>query len=180
VPKRSVERETISHLGILKSRKSGRSARCRSLRILMTRPDIASRRDQGYAAAGPGGQNGNPRFIYPTRRQQEKERQRTAAGTWGTEMIQLKRAYDPPSSADGIRFLIERLWPRGLKKISLRLDAWLKEAGPRHQLRKWFGHDPKKWNEFRLRYFRTLRRNSIRCRPRKMGDPTVWCIAIGF
>ena len=80
-------------------------------------------------------------------------------------MIQLKRVYDPSGSADGIRFLIERLWPRGIKKTSLRLNAWLKEAGPSHELRKWFSHDPKKWNEFRRRYFRELSRNADALKP---------------
>src|SRR6185437_9418140 len=74
-------------------------------------------------------------------------------------MIRLKRVYDPPDSNDGSRFLIERLWPRGVKKASLRLDAWLKDAGPSHELRKWFSHDPKKWDEFRRRYFSELDRN---------------------
>jgi uncharacterized protein YeaO (DUF488 family) len=80
-------------------------------------------------------------------------------------MIQLKRVYDAPSSADGTRFLIERLWPRGIKKTSLRLDAWVKEAGPSHELRKWFSHDPKKWKEFRQRYFSELDRNAQTWRP---------------
>jgi len=75
-------------------------------------------------------------------------------------MIQLKRVYDPPSSTDGTRFLIERLWPRGMKKISLRLDAWLKEVGPSTELRQWFSHDPKKWDLFRRRYFSELRQNA--------------------
>ena len=57
------------------------------------------------------------------------------------------------SSTDGTRFLIERLWPRGIKKASLRLDGWLKEVGPSHELRRWFSHDPRKWDEFRRRYF---------------------------
>ena len=74
-------------------------------------------------------------------------------------MIQLKRVYDPARSTDGTRFLIERLWPRGIKKASLRLDGWLKEVGPSHELRRWFSHDPKKWNEFRRRYFSELRQN---------------------
>jgi uncharacterized protein YeaO (DUF488 family) len=74
-------------------------------------------------------------------------------------MIQLKRVYDPPESNDGSRFLIERLWPRGLKKTSLQLDAWLKDVGPSHELRKWFSHDPKKWDEFRRRYFSELDQN---------------------
>jgi uncharacterized protein YeaO (DUF488 family) len=75
-------------------------------------------------------------------------------------MIQLKRVYDPASSTDGARFLIERLWPRGMKKTSLRIDGWLKEVGPSHELRRWFSHDPKKWDEFRRRYFSELRQNA--------------------
>jgi hypothetical protein len=61
-------------------------------------------------------------------------------------MITLKRAYDPMSRSDGPRFLVERLWPRGLTKAQLQVDAWLKEAGPSTELRKWFGHDPEKWD----------------------------------
>ena len=70
-------------------------------------------------------------------------------------MIRLKRAYDAMSRTDGIRFLVERLWPRGVSKATLQLDAWLKEVGPT-ALRKWFSHDPAKWREFRRRYFREL------------------------
>jgi uncharacterized protein YeaO (DUF488 family) len=72
-------------------------------------------------------------------------------------MITLKRAYDPVSHNDGTRFLVERLWPRGVSKAKLRVDAWLKEVGPTTELRKWFGHDPEKWDEFRRRYIRELR-----------------------
>lgn len=71
-------------------------------------------------------------------------------------MIALKRAYDPASGRDGTRFLVERLWPRGIAKARLRTHAWLKEAGPSTELRKWFRHDPDKWTEFRRRYFREL------------------------
>ena len=71
-------------------------------------------------------------------------------------MIALKRAYDPVSGTDGTRFLVERLWPRGIPKARLKVHAWLKEAGPSTELRKWFGHDPDKWNAFRQRYFREL------------------------
>jgi uncharacterized protein YeaO (DUF488 family) len=71
-------------------------------------------------------------------------------------MITLKRAYDPVSRTDGTRFLVERLWPRGVSKAKLRVDAWLKAAGPSTELRKWFGHDPEKWDQFRRRYFREL------------------------
>lgn len=71
-------------------------------------------------------------------------------------MITLKRAYDPVSRDDGTRVLVERLWPRGVSKAKLRVEAWLKEVGPSTELRKWFGHDPEKWPEFRRRYFREL------------------------
>jgi uncharacterized protein YeaO (DUF488 family) len=71
-------------------------------------------------------------------------------------MITLKRAYDPPSRQDGVRFLVERLWPRGVKKTALHVEAWLKDVAPSDALRRWFHHDPKKWDEFRRRYFREL------------------------
>jgi uncharacterized protein YeaO (DUF488 family) len=71
-------------------------------------------------------------------------------------MLKLKRAYDPVSHTDGTRLLVERLWPRGVSKVKLRVDAWLKDAGPSTELRKWFGHDPEKWSRFRTRYFREL------------------------
>lgn len=74
-------------------------------------------------------------------------------------MIQLKRVYDAPAGADGKRYLIERLWPRGIKKQNLKIDAWIKEAGPSTELRKWFNHDSAKWDRFRERYFRELDRN---------------------
>ncbi len=67
-------------------------------------------------------------------------------------MIQTKRVYEPPSRADGTRFLVERLWPRGIKKEELDAKAWLKEVAPSAELRKWFNHDPKKWSEFKRRY----------------------------
>ncbi len=71
-------------------------------------------------------------------------------------MIRLKRAYEQITPEDGVCFLVERLWPRGVKKTSLRVDAWLKEVAPSTSLRRWFGHDPKKWDEFRRRYFQEL------------------------
>ena len=70
--------------------------------------------------------------------------------------LKLKRAYDRASRADGTRILVERLWPRGVSKESLHVDAWLKDAGPSTELRKWFGHDPAKWRTFQQRYFREL------------------------
>lgn len=74
-------------------------------------------------------------------------------------MITLKRAYDPVSPKDGTRLLVERLWPRGVSKATLRIEAWLKDVGPSTGLRKWFGHDPERWDEFRRRYRRELDSN---------------------
>jgi len=74
-------------------------------------------------------------------------------------MIKLKRVYDPVADDDGTRFLVERLWPRGIKKSDLQMQAWLKDVAPSSSLRQWFSHDPKKWNDFRERYFRELRSN---------------------
>jgi uncharacterized protein YeaO (DUF488 family) len=71
-------------------------------------------------------------------------------------MIMLKRAYDRSSPSDGTRFLVERLWPRGVPKAKLKIEEWLKDVAPSTELRKWFGHDPDKWNEFRKQYWREL------------------------
>jgi uncharacterized protein YeaO (DUF488 family) len=71
-------------------------------------------------------------------------------------MIQVKRAYDPPNSDDGTRFLVDRLWPRGVKKEDLLLEGWLKEVAPSDELRRWFGHDPLKWQDFQERYWAEL------------------------
>ncbi len=67
-------------------------------------------------------------------------------------MIQLKRAYDSADKGDGIRYLVERLWPRGVRKTELPLDGWLKDVAPSTALRRWFSHDPSKWPEFQRRY----------------------------
>ena len=75
-------------------------------------------------------------------------------------MIKLKRAYENASRDDGTRFLVEHLWPRGLKKDALRLDAWLKDVAPSTDLRQWFGHVPSKWSEFQRRYRVELGRNA--------------------
>jgi uncharacterized protein YeaO (DUF488 family) len=72
-------------------------------------------------------------------------------------MISLKRVYEPAETGDGGRFLVERLWPRGVKKENLCIDGWLKEVAPSTELRKWFKHDPAKWKEFRRRYFAELK-----------------------
>jgi uncharacterized protein YeaO (DUF488 family) len=70
--------------------------------------------------------------------------------------IDLKRAYDPPAKSDGRRILVDRVWPRGIAKDVLQIDAWLKDLAPSTELRKWFGHDPAKWDEFKKRYDREL------------------------
>lgn len=80
-------------------------------------------------------------------------------------MIRVKRVYDRPESGDGARFLVDRLWPRGIKRDALHLTDWLKEAAPSDSLRKWFGHDPAKWEEFRRRYFAELDKKPDALRP---------------
>jgi uncharacterized protein YeaO (DUF488 family) len=80
-------------------------------------------------------------------------------------MIRVKRAYDPPEQGDGLRFLVDRLWPRGVKKESLRIDGWLKEVAPSDDLRHWFGHDPDRWEEFCRRYNAELEENGSAWRP---------------
>jgi uncharacterized protein YeaO (DUF488 family) len=75
-------------------------------------------------------------------------------------MIRLKRAYDDPAGEDGQRYLVDRLWPRGVTKEALRIEAWLKDAAPSPELRKWFGHDRAKWDAFVERYTRELDENT--------------------
>jgi uncharacterized protein YeaO (DUF488 family) len=70
--------------------------------------------------------------------------------------IHLKRIYDKPEAEDGLRVLVERLWPRGLSKKDAKVDQWVKDAAPSTELRKWFGHDASKWKEFRKRYYEEL------------------------
>jgi len=78
-------------------------------------------------------------------------------------VIRIKRTYDPPLRSDGKRILVERLWPRGMKKQALAADAWMKEVAPSTQLRKWFDHRAERWEEFRRRY-----------RAELDGNPIVW------
>jgi uncharacterized protein YeaO (DUF488 family) len=80
-------------------------------------------------------------------------------------MIQLKRAYDGAAAGDGRRILVERLWPRGVKKTDLPLDAWMKEVAPSTELRQWFSHDPAKWAEFQKRYVAELRAHAAALQP---------------
>jgi uncharacterized protein YeaO (DUF488 family) len=74
-------------------------------------------------------------------------------------MLRLKRAYEPPSSDDGQRILVERLWPRGLTKSRAKIDLWLKDIAPSADLRKWYAHDVAKWKQFQSRYRKELRNN---------------------
>ena len=74
--------------------------------------------------------------------------------------VNLKRAYEPAAARDGTRILIDRLWPRGVSKSRIALDQWIKDIAPSSKLRKWFGHDPARWPEFRSRYVMELRANA--------------------
>lgn len=76
-----------------------------------------------------------------------------------SENVRLKRAYEPASRSDGKRILIDRLWPRGVKKTEAKIDEWMKDVAPSTQLRKWFGHDPARWTEFRRRYEAEVRQH---------------------
>jgi uncharacterized protein YeaO (DUF488 family) len=73
-------------------------------------------------------------------------------------MIQLKRAYEKPARSDGLRILVERLWPRGVSKAKAKIDIWLKDLAPSARLRQWYGHEPERWPEFRKRYLAELKK----------------------
>ena len=73
--------------------------------------------------------------------------------------IKLKRVYEKVEKTDGFRILVDRLWPRGLSKEKVKVDLWLKDVAPGHELRRWFGHDPTKWVEFQKRYKKELMNN---------------------
>jgi len=87
--------------------------------------------------------------------------------------IRTKRVYDPPTPDDGRRVLVDRLWPRGLKKEHAAIDLWLREAAPTAGLRRWFGHDPARWDEFRRRYADELERNRTALEPLIAARDTV-------
>jgi len=74
-------------------------------------------------------------------------------------MVRVKRVYEPADDGDGKRFLVERLWPRGMKKEALQLAGWIRDVAPSDALRRWFGHDPAKWEEFHRRYRAELEQN---------------------
>lgn len=73
--------------------------------------------------------------------------------------VKLKRAYEPAAENDGLRILVDRLWPRGVSKAEAALDGWEKDISPSTALRKWFGHDPARWQEFRTRYAAEVRQH---------------------
>ncbi len=72
--------------------------------------------------------------------------------------VRIKRAYEPPARADGTRILVDRIWPRGVRKADAAITQWMKEIAPSNELRKWFGHEPERWAEFRRRYKAELAR----------------------
>ncbi len=80
-------------------------------------------------------------------------------------VLSVKRVYEPAARADGARFLVERLWPRGMKKEALAMKAWVKDVAPSDALRRWFAHDAAKWTEFRRRYFAELKGRADALRP---------------
>jgi uncharacterized protein YeaO (DUF488 family) len=90
-------------------------------------------------------------------------------------MIQLKRVYEAPSREDGLRVLVDRLWPRGLTKERAAVELWLKGIAPSPELRKWFGHDPARWEQFQERYRRELRERNgaVRVLKQKAKEGTV-------
>jgi uncharacterized protein YeaO (DUF488 family) len=90
-------------------------------------------------------------------------------------VIQLKRVYEKPSRKDGVRILVDRLWPRGLTKERAAVNLWLKDVAPSSELRKWFGHDPAKWKEFQVRYRKELRqkKDALKLLRQKSEDRTV-------
>jgi len=75
--------------------------------------------------------------------------------------FRIKRIYEPPAKSDGMRVLVDKLWPRGLKKTDAKLDLWMKDVAPSTELRKWFGHEPEKFSEFKRRYKKELSKEAL-------------------
>jgi uncharacterized protein YeaO (DUF488 family) len=86
--------------------------------------------------------------------------------------IAIKRIYEPASPSDGMRILVDRMWPRGIKKDEAKIDLWLKEIGPSTSLRQWFGHEPARWETFRKRYRAELSKNDATVRLRQLARTT--------
>jgi uncharacterized protein YeaO (DUF488 family) len=93
--------------------------------------------------------------------------------------FRIKRVYDPPSPADGERILVDRLWPRGLKKADAAIDRWMKEVAPSAALRTWFGHEPERFAEFRRRYAAEMAGNPALAELRKLGRGRVVTLLYG-
>jgi uncharacterized protein YeaO (DUF488 family) len=93
-------------------------------------------------------------------------------------MIEVKRAYEEPQKKDGLRILVDRMWPRGVKKEKAAIDEWTKDIAPSSKLRKWFSHDPEKWQEFKRRYFKELKEKNdlVKRIKEKAKDQTITLI----
>jgi uncharacterized protein YeaO (DUF488 family) len=109
-----------------------------------------------------------------------QEKIRVTGKTWlsGEGMIKTKRIYESPAEEDGFRILVDRLWPRGVQKEKAKIDLWLKEIAPSDELRKWFSHDPEKWEEFKKKYAKELATkqellNEIRQTEKEKGTVTL-------
>jgi uncharacterized protein YeaO (DUF488 family) len=96
-------------------------------------------------------------------------------------MVQLKRVYEKPSRKDGFRILVDRLWPRGLTKERAAVQLWLKDVAPSTELRKWFGHDPAKWEQFQVRYRKELgeRKDAVDLLKQKAKEHTTVTLVYG-
>ncbi len=85
-------------------------------------------------------------------------------------MVRIKRAYEPAARGDGKRILVDRLWPRGMKREEFKMDEWMKDLGPSHELRKWFGHQPERWKEFIRRYQAELKGPAQQALLKRLAD----------
>lgn len=101
----------------------------------------------------------SPRRDGPRTRSGGKSRRTVMRKKIATDRVRIKRAYEPPASEDGTRVLIDRLWPRGVKKANAAIHEWMKSIAPSTELRKWFGHAPERWLEFQRRYRSEIRQH---------------------
>jgi uncharacterized protein YeaO (DUF488 family) len=116
----------------------------------------------GAGAREPGGVSPAARIARRDRERHRRGEARPVGRTLEHTMVRIKRAYEPSARGDGYRVLIDRLWPRGLSKDALPLDAWTRELSPSDALRRWFGHEPSRWRGFVARYRRELRAPAAR------------------
>ena len=128
------------------------------------------RRSLRHDAADAGGERRDGiraglRAMKKSRTAQSVVKPRTGRSRTARPSIAIKRVYDDKSAEDGLRILVDRLWPRGLSKAALKLDAWPRDLSPSTELRKWYGHDPKRFAEFRRRY-----RKEIAAHKDKLGE----------